>query len=127
MRRPVLIGTCRPGRDFNPRTREGCDQSKRNRILRIRYHFNPRTREGCDAVATDTVIGSINFNPRTREGCDVQFQPLSTLPFSISIHAPVKGATFQCQAHSMYVVFISIHAPVKGATTELVYKVYERL
>ena len=35
----------------------------------------------------------INFNPRTREGCDgrVDFKDLEHV--SISIHAPVKGAT----------------------------------
>ena len=35
-----------------------------------------------------------NFNPRTREGCD-QVMSVSTLVtvWSISIHAPVKGAT----------------------------------
>ena len=34
--------------DFNPRTREGCDQHRR-RNPRSNRHFNPRTREGCDS------------------------------------------------------------------------------
>ena len=34
-------------RDFNPRTREGCDQELIQRSSRC-SNFNPRTREGCD-------------------------------------------------------------------------------
>ena len=57
--------------DFNPRTREGCDYTGRTEQLRCQ-HFNPRTREGCDC-------------------CPV----VRCMPFvQISIHAPVKGATF---------------------------------
>ena len=33
--------------DFNPRTREGCDEVHGNTAKKITY-FNPRTREGCD-------------------------------------------------------------------------------
>ena len=36
--------------------------------------------------------------------------------FRISIHAPVKGATYQ-REQLIYVLRISIHAPVKGATS----------
>ena len=35
-------------RDFNPRTREGCDGQYIN-VRRQARNFNPRTREGCDA------------------------------------------------------------------------------
>ena len=34
-----------------------------------------------------------NFNPRTREGCDRVSRPFLGRQISISIHAPVKGAT----------------------------------
>ena len=34
---------------------------------------------------------------------------------AVSIHAPVKGATFQTRISGSYHV-VSIHAPVKGAT-----------
>jgi len=34
----------------------------------------------------------------------------------VSIHAPVKGATFHCSVYATVSV-VSIHAPVKGATT----------
>ena len=36
--------------------------------------------------------------------------------FSISIHAPAKGATYQTQHEQQYQK-ISIHAPAKGATS----------
>ena len=77
---------------FNPRTREGCDQS--GELPHLRAHlvsihapargatlesewicfpessFNPRTREGCDLEARQRFLVSKGFNPRTREGCD---------------------------------------------------------
>ena len=37
-------------------------------------------------------------------------------PESISIHAPVKGATCDCETSCRECKEISIHAPVKGAT-----------
>ncbi len=38
--------------------------------------------------------GTIYFNPRTREGCDA-FLDVDLYPIqAISIHAPVKGATW---------------------------------
>ena len=54
------------------------------------------------------------FNPRSREGSDKNSYILSIVS-TISIHAPVKGATLNID---MMVVneLISIHAPVKGAT-----------
>ena len=78
--------------NFNPRTREGCDNSTKY-ILPPGRNFNPRTREGCDIIHFQlsgspikfqsthprrvrlTIIffknsKIINFNPRTREGCD---------------------------------------------------------
>ena len=53
--------------------------------------FNPRTREGCDDSAKGVIALCQSFNPRTREGCDredVQWK----FPYAVSIHAPVKGA-----------------------------------
>ena len=62
--------------------------------------------------------GTIYFNPRTREGCDA-FLDVDLYPIqAISIHAPVKGATFEVAVlHGLLV--ISIHAPVKGATPQV--------
>ena len=79
-----------------------------------------------------------DFNPRTREGCDAPTTFKQYCTRSISIHAPVKGATFNggekkkrrdyfnprtregcdvTNADATYDGFdISIHAPVKGAT-----------
>jgi len=55
-----------------------------------------------------------DFNPRTREGCDV-WQGMIDGTLTISIHAPVKGATILYPYHYAR-QDISIHAPVKGAT-----------
>ena len=57
------------------------------------------------------------FNPRTREGCDLDAGRLVPFYIDISIHAPVKGATFDLDVDAGLRGVISIHAPVKGATT----------
>ena len=64
------------------------------RIRRKTQDFNPRTREGCDVTQLFKVTSGLNhFNPRTREGCDDCRQSCPYSLRSISIHAPVKGAT----------------------------------
>ena len=102
--------------------------------------FNPRTREGCDEDFIRDAYHPFNFNPRTREGCDAEVAGKPNAPRTISIHAPVKGATFRfhraglpfryfnprtregCDSVCVPVIsafsLISIHAPVKGATPE---------
>ncbi len=78
-------------RDFNPRTRMGCDQPALpgGRQPSISIHapawgatvyiddvwgvwddFNPRTRMGCDLWCWTARICRSYFNPRTRMGCD---------------------------------------------------------
>ena len=56
--------------------------------------FNPRTREGCDLAASAVPMTLPYFNPRTREGCDRQRPVAYFATQVISIHAPVKGATY---------------------------------
>ena len=137
-------------------------QQPETKPLHGRLHFNPRTREGCDDTrfihqaappyisihapvkgATQTkgsvlperqtisihapVKGATSpssrplymaryFNPRTREGCDIPDAPKGAGELYISIHAPVKGATSKSGVVAMDLAGISIHAPVKGAT-----------
>ena len=97
--------------------------------------FNPRTRVGCDPTIGMMCFYCLSFNPRTRVGCDSSH--LSAIDqLSVSIHAPVWGATF-C-IHTIGGAFsfnprtrvgcddqrekfcchrcVSIHAPVWGAT-----------
>ena len=55
-----------------------------------------------------------NFNPRSREGSDSR--SYAGWPYwTISIHAPAKGATVYVQ-NKQHDSGISIHAPAKGAT-----------
>ena len=79
-------------------------------------NFNPRTREGCDKTLKGFWSVVQYFNPRTREGCDIDYGYNPTDEFKISIHAPVKGATWLVDRLDM-LSRISIHAPVKGATS----------
>ena len=74
------------------------------------WHFNPRTREGCDVSSSSAIsIDMSYFNPRTREGCDVFFPNMQTFS-TISIHAPVKGATVVQLADQVnYLSFQSTH------------------
>ena len=55
------------------------------------------------------------YNPRSREGSDQLQNNINILGISVSIHAPVKGATCARPAHQA-ALRVSIHAPVKGAT-----------
>ena len=48
------------------------------------------------------------------KGATPVFQFQDALAFSISIHAPMKGAAISF-LHLVYLLFISIHAPTKGA------------
>ena len=74
--------------DFNPRSREGSDDSRLNFVFDETKNFNPRSREGSDSFLNRVSEFFRNFNPRSREGSDVdgivsnqdpaQFQ--STLP-----------------------------------------------
>ena len=69
--------------------------------------------------ATEVVVSALelirHFNPRTREGCDLLTKMGGYKNGFISIHAPVKGATYG-QLFLLDLIEISIHAPVKGAT-----------
>ena len=77
--------------NFNPRTREGCDCGRSYRSATTHY-FNPRTREGCDTKPSEEEFQTQNFNPRTREGCD-RTEHRRHPRVDISIHAPARGAT----------------------------------
>ena len=60
----------------------------------LEANFNPRTREGCDQVCLNVISLLQDFNPRTREGCDWKFMGKRARRMFISIHAPAKGATW---------------------------------
>ena len=77
---------------FNPRSREGSDSSSVQTIV-SELDFNPRSREGSDHKFLASAIPLYDFNPRSREGSD--FHGLAQRRSAgISIHAPVKGATW---------------------------------
>ena len=100
---------------FNPRSREGSDVSEwaylpdepisihapvkgaTTRVTRsvpVRLNFNPRSREGSDRIYRRSVAADTYFNPRSREGSDYHRDMWGGSSYLISIHAPVKGATF---------------------------------
>ena len=56
--------------------------------------FNPRTREECDCCFSCSLFTNNGFNPRTREECDKRVKNSSRPSAFVSIHAPVKSATF---------------------------------
>ena len=97
---------------------------------------------GATSPVSVSITGFINFNSRSRVGSDyclcfcqntgIQFQftlPCGerhwkntdrTTPLSISIHAPVWGATTLIIYNNTYIT-ISIHAPVWGATSNVLF------
>ena len=110
---------------FNPRSREGSDEpeqqkgeavsisihapargatGRRNGATIVSINFNPRSREGSDSTSAVLMTTSSNFNPRSREGSDVNPDPSGSL-FSISIHAPARGATKHIHAAAADVYF----------------------
>ena len=126
-------------RNFNPRTREGCDGSEictEQEYRNISIHAPVK---GATSGAFDPFLTPRHFNPRTREGCDFNAVYSCYNVVKISIHAPVKGATASptkilttatyyfnprtregcdigLDKNKITIEFISIHAPVKGAT-----------
>ena len=57
-----------------------------------------------------------NFNPRSREGSD-KYSRVSPTVYSISTHAPARGATI-IDRFCATCVPISTHAPARGATID---------
>ena len=83
-----------PSNDFNPRTREGCDDKRIRlvaRLFAISIHA-PVKGATMYPISLDC-FGNRDFNPRTREGCDEEEVFQGEQSWYISIHAPVKGAT----------------------------------
>ena len=77
--------------------------------------FNSRSREGSDTLYVEYVSIYLSFNSRSREGSDKDALLAEERPPTVSIHAPVKGATGDTTDNDD-TRSVSIHAPVKGAT-----------
>ena len=101
--------------DFNPRLREGGDQTTIVYVVRLlisihasakeatytscpaeiwEWYFNPRLREGGDKTFRTWLARKGDFNPRLREGGDIERQS-EIYNILISIHASAKEATRQ--------------------------------
>ena len=87
VRRIECIQVRHSQRDFNPRTREGCD-------LQHGSHHRSRGKD---------------FNPRTREGCDTNCSSFMHSSRQISIHAPARGATKYSDTTVVRRLFQSTH------------------
>ena len=55
-------------------------------------YFNPRSHKGSDTGDRRQLGQGDNFNPRSHKGSDLVHQH-NLFPFTISIHAPTRGAT----------------------------------
>ena len=102
--------------DFNPRTREGCDNFQGYADSATEFISIHAPVKGATSAQPALSWYLPDFNPRTREGCDEYRVQLAGLGVCISIHAPVKGATGFRIVVGIDGRAISIHAPVKGAT-----------
>ena len=125
---------CQVDRDFNPRSREGSDNTidKRGITMNISIHapargatvsteilylcsrFQSMLPRGERQDHPHTVWEHPHFNPRSREGSD-SIIIMSQEHTQISIHAPARGAT-QNPQYGLRYFLISIHAPARGAT-----------
>ena len=50
--------------------------------------------KGATRIRIQDCLDLISFNPRAREGRDTALSVITTTAIIVSIHAPVKGATF---------------------------------
>ena len=86
-----------------------------NPVTDLMDDFNPRTREGCDNGQTKILVGYIFISIHApARGATKRLESIP-VPRSISIHAPARGATqfFKVVIKNL---LISIHAPARGAT-----------
>ena len=127
-----------PLRNFNPRTRKGCDIDAYKKV-KDKYDFNPRTRKGCDGDEPIEDKDDGTFQSTHPQGVRRIALWLMSRTGGISIHAPARGATPATygggRARLIYFnprtrkgcdgiptidsndLSISIHAPARGATT----------
>ncbi len=97
---------------FNPRPRAGGD-SGHQVVVTVRGCFNPRPRAGGDFDQEQYIDeGLFQSTPPCGGRRDDR---LASVTRGVSIHAPVRGATF-CRFHLHWGTDVSIHAPVRGAT-----------
>jgi len=81
----------------------------------IRSSFNPRPCARGDRRIRPRCRVSRRFNPRPCARGDLAVSQESVLILTVSIHAPVQGATQRGPVFALEDV-VSIHAPVQGAT-----------
>ena len=122
---------------FNPRTPAGCDYFTPS-VTSWFQSFNPRTPAGCDSPTTQRSMLAIMF--QSTHPCGVRRKSGSSggVTICVSIHAPLRGATycfwaiwfsensfqsthpcgvrlFLCKLLNPFQI-VSIHAPLRGAT-----------
>ena len=107
---------CR-SRNFNPRTREGCDFGE-FKIYTTCEEFQPTHPRGVRPGRLSSLVAPAYFNPRTREGCDFSNLPSSAAVVSFQPTHP-RGVRLGCRRRCPGGYHISTHAPARGATIEL--------
>ena len=99
---------------FNPRSREGSDNIRQQKIKEEQEFQSTLPRRERHARSLIPCLHHLISIHAPAKGATGQ-QRLSAPETCISIHAPAKGAT-QLEAYSNADEAISIHAPAKGAT-----------
>ena len=82
----------------------------------VKQYFNPRSREGSDETALLMLLRIRPFQSTLPRRERLLSTTVSDGMYYISIHAPAKGATRFRSPPAAGVLTISIHAPAKGAT-----------
>ncbi len=108
------FGVARAAAGFQPtRPLRGATPAGQLPFMRQPY-FNPRALAGRDLFFPRGNVFRKNFNPRALAGRDREVAD-DPSPFSISTHAPLRGAT-TFLPDSLILIDISTHAPLRGAT-----------
>ena len=103
--------------DFNPRSREGSDTERNCRYGRS-SRFQSTLPRGERRERSQKKRTAQTFQSTLPRGERLLLLPCSVPPFSISIHAPARGATEIWRPWGNE-KRISIHAPARGATSIL--------
>ena len=103
---------------FNPRTHEGCDYEgffSGKLSVKISIHAPMK---GATGLIQAVWVRQCNFNPRTHEGCDSLSKVFAFLVTEFQSTHPWRVRLWDswCSPHFLT---ISIHAPMKGATSAL--------
>ena len=88
------------------------------RSIRRWIRFNPRSHEGNDRDKRERIYKTPGFNPRSHEGNDTD-KVIVPVKIDVSIHVPTRGTTSKTFGELIRDYRVSIHVPTRGTTSKM--------